>query len=73
MLNGVTQLMLTKLDVLSAYDQIPLCTHYDQDQPVYEYLSGWNSDISQCRQWDDLPEACKCINRIETLSEMSVR
>ena len=73
MLNGVTQLMLTKLDVLSAYDQIPLCTHYDQDQPVYEYLSGWNSDISQCRQWDDLPEACKnYINRIETLSEMSI-
>ncbi|MGC6508370.1 MAG: adenylosuccinate synthase [Myxococcota bacterium] len=73
MLNGVTQLMLTKLDVLSAYDQIPLCTHYDNDQPQYEYLQGWRNDISQCRRWEDLPEACKYyINRIETLSEMRI-
>ena len=65
--------MLTKLDVLSAYDQIPLCTHYDNDQPQYEYLQGWRNDISQCRRWEDLPEACKYyINRIETLSEMRI-
>ena len=73
MLNGVTQLMITKLDVLSAYDQIPICTHYDHDQPQYEYLSGWRSDISKCRSWDELPEACKnYIIRIETLSEMRI-
>ncbi len=70
--NGLTDLFLTKLDVLSGLDKVPVCGAYDVDgqrieempmtqtgfhhaQPVYEYLDGWEEDISGCREFDDLP------------------
>ncbi|MBO4422871.1 MAG: adenylosuccinate synthase [Clostridia bacterium] len=62
---------LTKLDVLSYMDKIPVCTHYVLDgkqtdefpfpaalkdaKPVTEYLPGWKTDISGCRTWEELP------------------
>lgn len=73
MLNGVTHLILTKLDVLSPYEQIPICTHYENDIPKYEVMAGWKEDISNCTSWNELPEACKTyINRIESLSDISI-
>jgi adenylosuccinate synthase len=73
LLNGVTQLMLTKIDILSEYDQIPICTHYANDEPQYEVMNGWKTDISKCRSWESLPQECKnYIIRIETLSEMPI-
>ena len=72
---GATNIALTKLDVMSYMDQIPVCAHYLLDgeitdefpfpsrladaQPVIEYLQGWKSDISRIRNWEDLPEAAK--------------
>ena len=69
---GATEIALTKLDVLSYMDKIPVCTHYLVDdektnrfpfpvalnnaKPVVEYLDGWKCDISDIRSWDDLPE-----------------
>ena len=72
---AATNIALTKLDVLSYMEKIPVCTRYLVDgkptdefpfpsllgaaQPVIEYMDGWGSDISGIRKWDDLPEAAK--------------
>ncbi|MGN0115258.1 MAG: adenylosuccinate synthase [Acutalibacteraceae bacterium] len=71
---GADYLALTKLDVLSYLDKIPVCTHYEVNgekidyfpvgeelniaKPVIEYVDGWNCDISNCRKIEDLPKAC---------------
>ena len=72
---GATDIALTKLDVLSYMDQIPVCSHYTlygeqtdefpfpallpDAEPVVEYLEGWKEDISNVRRWEDLPAAAK--------------
>lgn len=69
---AATSIALTKLDVLSYLEQIPVCTHYVVDgkqtdrfpfpaalagaQAVIEYLPGWHCDISGVRTWADLPK-----------------
>ena len=72
-MQGADELALTKLDVLSYLDKIPVCVAYDIDgekttefprgerldkaKPVIEYLEGWKCDISGCRKVSDLPKA----------------
>ena len=72
---GATSIALTKLDVLSYMEEIPVCTEYAIDgkttgdfpfpsalakaQPVFETLPGWGCDISGVRHWEDLPEAAR--------------
>ena len=72
---GATSIALTKLDVLSYMDKIPVCAHYevngrqtdefpfpcllDEAKPVTEYLEGWKCDISGIRRWEDLPKAAQ--------------
>ena len=80
---GATAIALTKLDILSYFDKIPVCVAYEIDgkrvdtfptgsalnnaKPVYEYFDGWKEDISDCRSFDELPEAAKkYIDFIET-------
>lgn len=69
---AATEVALTKLDVLSYMDEIPVCTGYivdgkqtdrfpfplalDDAQPVIEYVKGWKEDISGIREFDSLPE-----------------
>ncbi len=69
---AATEIALTKLDVLSYMDKIPVCTQYELDgqkidrfpfpvalnscKPVVEYFEGWKTDISGCRKWEDLPK-----------------
>ena len=82
MIQGCTALALTKLDVLSYLDKIPVCTAYEVDgrritefpsgeelrkaTPVYEYMEGWNCDISGCRTMAEMPEAAvKYVKYIE--------
>ena len=68
---AATEIALTKLDVLSYMDKIPVCTHYvlngqetdsfpfptalNSAKPVIEYFDGWKCDISAVRRWEDLP------------------
>jgi adenylosuccinate synthase len=75
LVQGATEIALTKLDVLSYLDKIPVCVKYDVNgvltdnfpsgdalnvaKPVYEYLEGWNTDISGCRSFDELPKAAQ--------------
>ena len=49
MLNGVTDICLTKLDILSHYNEIPLCVAYENGVPQYEIMPGWNVDLQDCR------------------------
>ncbi|MBO7373401.1 MAG: adenylosuccinate synthase [Oscillospiraceae bacterium] len=72
---GATALALTKLDVLSYLQTIPVCTQYElagsitdafpfpaaltEANPVYTELEGWGCDISGIRRWEDLPDAAR--------------
>ena len=71
-MQGCDSIALTKLDVLSYLDRIPVCTAYEIDgrrvtdfpigprleraKPLYEYLPGFRCDISGCRKVEDLPQ-----------------
>lgn len=72
LVQGCDELALTKLDVLSYLEEIPVCVAYDVEgeltkdfpysteldkaKPVVEYVKGWNCDISKCRKPEDLPK-----------------
>ena len=74
-LQGATSIALTKLDVLSYMDKIPVCVRYrtakgetdvfpfptelETAEPVIEYMDGWKCDISGVRRWEDLPAAAR--------------
>jgi adenylosuccinate synthase len=83
--NGITDYFLTKLDVLSGLEQVPVCVAYQvngarHDEipmtqtdfhhavPVYEYLDGWQEDISSAKALDDLPPAAQAY--VQALEEM---
>lgn len=71
MLNGVTEMVMTKADVLSGFDTIYACTHYKYDgetidympydinavkaEPVYEAIPGWNEDLTGIREIAEIP------------------
>ena len=74
--NGLTQLTLTKIDVLDGMKTLKVCNQYktptgiidefplDLDEfaecePIYEELPGWDEDISQLTNFDDLPQTAK--------------
>lgn len=64
-LNSLTELALTKLDVLDTFDEVKVCTEYTADgQPVYEVLPGWLSDISAVTTVDGLPEKARALIRL---------
>ena len=72
---GATCIAITKLDVLSYMDEIPVCTNYringeitdrfpfpallESAEPVIEYARGWKCDITSARKWEDLPVAAQ--------------
>lgn len=72
MLNGVTQIALTKADVLNDFDTVEACTEYNingtistevpydmcanEIVPLYHKLCGWKTDLRLFSSYDDLPE-----------------
>ena len=72
---AATEIALTKLDVLSYMDRIPVCMAYrigsektslfpfpaalEDAAPVIDYMDGWKCDISGVRKWEDLPRAAQ--------------
>lgn len=72
---GATMIAFTVLDTLGYLDEIKVCTGYEIDgkvtqnfpapyklkyaKPVYETLPGWKCDISNIKNYSDLPEECK--------------
>lgn len=75
MLNGVTQLIMMKSDVLDTFDTIRACTAYDINgtltpdmpfdinnadiKPVYTEIPGWKTDLTKCTSEAELPQAFK--------------
>lgn len=88
-INGFDELAITKLDVLGFLPVIKVCTAYNYNNkeikeissginleecsPVYEEWPGWREDISNIRNYRDLPENTKrYLSRIEELTETPV-
>jgi len=74
MLNGVTQLIMTKTDVLDTFDVIRVVTAYSIDgeltdqmpfdldvevKPVFTEMSGWNTDLTGVRSGEQFPKELK--------------
>ncbi len=75
MVNGVTKIVMTKSDVLDAFEELSVCTSYGIDgkeektvpyqlskvtiQPTYKKFNGWMTDTSRLKQHADLPQAMK--------------
>lgn len=71
MINGVTQLIMMKSDVLDSFDTIKVCTAYkidgkivdefpyeinDNIEPVYAEFPGWKTDMTKMTSEDEFPE-----------------
>lgn len=73
MLNGVTQLIMMKSDVLSGFEKLKVCTKYkyrgqlidyvpydvvnEPIEPVYEEVEGWNEVLDHVTDIDELPQS----------------
>jgi adenylosuccinate synthase len=90
-LSGITQLALTKLDVLSGFARVRLCVAYETREgerladfpyhqtvfhgcsPIYEEMPGWDGDLSECRNPEDLPpRAREYVNAIAAALEVPI-
>ena len=74
-INGVTQLMMMKGDVLSGFKTIKVCTAYETASGLMEYLpydiasekitphytelEGWEEDLTKMTSFNDFPDAFK--------------
>ena len=80
--NGLDEIALTKLDVLTGLKELKLCIAYELDgqrhevppfdgldrvKPIYETLPGWSEDIQGCRSRNALPQAA--LNYIDLIEK----
>jgi adenylosuccinate synthase len=75
MINGVTKIVMTKADVLDAFKELEVCTHYKLNgkesreipfrldrmkvEPIYKSFPGWNVTTSQAKSFGELPATMK--------------
>ena len=75
MINGVSELSMMKADVLSVFETIKVCTHYQingeivdylpfdidgvEITPIYKELEGWNCDLTELQNYESSPQALK--------------
>lgn len=75
MINGVTQLIMTKADVLDEFSELKLCTEYEingtktaevpfqmlkqEIKPLMVNFKGWNTDITKITRAEELPAEMK--------------
>lgn len=75
MINGVTQIVMTKADILDALEELKVCSSYQINgeeksyvpfqmhrmniEPVYKSFQGWNSDISAVSDYNSMPGKMK--------------
>ncbi|MBB1137916.1 adenylosuccinate synthase [Myroides sp. WP-1] len=73
MVNGVTQLIVTKGDILSEMEEVPVCIHYEvkgekqlyfdvnqreqEIQPIYKKMKGWSGSFETIEDDSQLPPA----------------
>ena len=87
-INGVQEIALTKLDVLSGIDPLKVAVNYcdygdelpvtaeemETVEPIYEELPGWSMDISAVREFEELPENAKnYIRFLEKIAGVPIR
>ena len=88
-INGVTQLMMMKADVLTGIDNIKACTHYlyngkkidylpfeinEKLTPIYKDLKGWECDLTRLSNINDAPkELHDYINWLEKTLEVPIK
>jgi adenylosuccinate synthase len=88
--NGLSEIALTKLDILSHFDTIKIAVAYESlgeryaefprqqrvlynCEPVYEEMAGWRTDISEVREYRDLPRAAqRYVERVEALAGVPI-
>ena len=72
-LNNLTELCITKLDVLDTFDEIKACIGYKVNgeetpfksrllhkaEPIYKDFKGWNCSLADCENYDSLPDKAK--------------
>ena len=72
-LNNLTELCITKLDVLDTFEEIKACVGYKVNgedtpfksrllhkaEPVYKVFKGWNCSLADCENYDSLPDEAK--------------
>lgn len=72
MINGVTQIVMTKADILDGLDELKVCNSYMINgeeknyipfqmnrvkiEPTYKMFEGWKKDISEVKSYHDMPE-----------------
>ena len=75
MINGLTDIALTKLDILDSFEKINVCIGYKYNQneiqnyseavdlekvtPIYKEFTGWNCDLNGINDYNMLPLECK--------------
>ena len=71
--NSVTDLCLTKLDVMDEFKSIEVCVDYKDNAPVYKTFNGWESSSEGVTEFSKLPiKAQEYINFIEDFIECSI-
>ena len=86
-LNNLTELCITKLDVLDTFEEIKVCVGYKVNgedipfksrllhkaEPVYKLFKGWNCSLADCENYDTLPdEAKEFLSYIEDYVEVKI-
>ncbi|MEI8052920.1 MAG: adenylosuccinate synthase [Bacteroidota bacterium] len=75
MINGVTQIVMTKADILDSLEELMVCKNYlingkesnvvpfqmnrMKIEAAYESFKGWNTDISKISSFEEMPQAMK--------------
>ena len=75
MINGLTDIAITKLDILDSFKEIKICVGYEYDgekidtyselldlhnvKPIYKTFKGWNTDLNGINDYNMLPFECK--------------
>jgi adenylosuccinate synthase len=75
MINGVTQIIMTKADILDNLDELKVCNGYNVNgqeknyvpfqmnkvniEPVYKSFEGWKTDITAMTDYNELPKQMK--------------
>ncbi len=88
MINGITDLIMTKADVLTGFDSLKVATAYKTDteitpelpfeldeniEPMYEKFQAWNEDISQVKDYENMPQAFKnYVDYIENFTKTKI-
>lgn len=90
MINGVTSIVMTKADILDELDTLKTCTSYETNgvtsdkvpfqmngidiKPMYESFKGWETNISQIRNYAEMPDEMKnYINHINSYLGVPVK